>query len=99
MNDFTLGRIHLYADNFIGECAALSRCYRLLVRFERKMIEIFARKPVLFDKHFGALELAEHDAGIRFFEPRAFVVTQTFLHKKKRCRAHGHTSHAFDASG
>src|SRR3546814_11425113 len=47
---------------------------------------------------FGAHELAEHDAGIFFFEPLAFIMAEPFLHKQRRDAAHRHARHAFDAA-
>src|SRR3546814_19143047 len=47
---------------------------------------------------FGAHELAEHDAGIFFFEPLGFIMAEPFLHKQRRDAAPRHARHAFAAS-
>ena len=99
VDELALWRIDFHADDFIGKCTALRGRNRLLMRFQRELVEVFAGKAIFFDQHFSAHELAEHDAGIGFFQTWAFVGAHAFFFEQHGCRTHRHARHAFDTSG
>src|SRR3546814_1432818 len=63
-------------DDLALEMAGLGRRLAAAVAFERIGVEVVLGETVFLDDHFGAHELAEHDAGIFFFEPLGFIMAE-----------------------
>ena len=98
VDDLAFWRIHFDADDFIGKDATLRGGDSFLVRFQRKLIKVFAGKAIFLHEHFSTHELAEHDAGIGFFQPWALIGAHAFFLEQHRRRSHGNARHAFDTS-
>ena len=96
MDDLAFWRIDFDADDFVGEGAILRRGDSFLMRFQRELVQVFAGKAIFLHEHFSTHELAEHDAGIGFFEPWALIRAHAFFLEQHRRRSHGDTRHAFD---
>ena len=96
VDDLAFWRIDFDTDDFIGKGATLRRGDSFLVRFQCKLVKVFAGKAIFLHEHFSAHELAEHDAGIGFFETRALIGAHAFFFEQHRRRTHGDARHAFN---
>src|SRR3546814_7694169 len=98
MHFAAFGGVDFEPDDLALEMARLGRRLAAAVAFERIGVEIVLGQTVFLDDHFGAHELAEHDAGIFYREPFGLIMAEPFLDEQRRDAAHRDARHAFDAA-